>query len=97
MEKQAIKNAIIDYLDQYEPEKIGIFGSFAREQENSESDIDILVKFKETLSLLDLARIHRELSTILGKKVDLITEPALKNKKLKKYIYNDLQIIFDER
>ena len=34
-------------------------------------------------------------NSILGKKVDLVTEPALKNEKLKKYIYKDLQIIFE--
>ena len=60
-----------------------------------DSDIDILVKFKETISLLELVRIHRELSALLGKRVDLITEQALKNKRIKKYIYDDLQIIFE--
>lgn len=95
MDRQEINTAIINYLGPYAPEKIGIFGSFARQEDNEDSDIDILVKFKETISLLDLARIHRELSSVLGKKVDLVTEPALKNEKLKTYIYNDLQIIFE--
>ena len=95
MERRAINKAIINYLGPYGPERIGLFGSFARQEEDIDSDIDILVKFKETITLLDLARIHRELSAILGKKVDLVTEPALKNEKLKKYIYNDLQIIFE--
>ncbi len=60
---------------QYGPERIGLFGSFARGEEHSESDIDILVKFKETISLLDLVKIHNELSLKLGKKIDLVTEP----------------------
>ncbi len=95
MERQEINTAIINYLSPYEPEKIGIFGSFARLEDNEGSDIDILVKFKVTITLLDLARIHRELSSVLGKKVDLVTEPALKNERLKKYIYDDLQIIYE--
>ena len=95
MERQAISSAIINYLGPYGPERIGLFGSFVRQEEDDNSDIDILVKFKETITLLDLARIHRELSAILGKKVDLVTEPALKNEKLKKHIYDDLQIIFE--
>ena len=78
----------------YDPERIGIFGSYARQEENDASDIDILVRFRSTPSLLDLARIHRELSIVLGKKVDVVTESALKNEKLKQYIYNDLKIIF---
>jgi hypothetical protein len=95
MERQAINNAIINYLSPYRPERIGIFGSFARHEEKKDSDIDILVKFKETISLLELVRIHRELSALLGKRVDLITEQALKNERIKKYIYEDLQIIFE--
>ena len=95
MQRSEININIINYLRQYNPVRIGIFGSFARKEETSESDIDILVKFKETLSLLDLAKIQRELSQILGKDVDLVTEASVKNERLKKYIYNDLKIIFE--
>jgi len=95
MDRQSVNRTIIEYLESYNPERIGIFGSYAREEDGENSDIDILVRFKETISLLDLARIHRELSNALGKKVDVITEPALKNEKLKRYIYQDLQIIYE--
>jgi hypothetical protein len=94
MERKEINTAIINYLSTYNPEKIGIFGSFARQEDTVESDIDILVKFKESITLLDLARIHRELSALLGKKIDLLTEPALKNERLRAYIYKDLEIIY---
>jgi len=79
----------------FRPERIGIFGSFARKEDTPASDIDILVRFRETISLLQLVKIERELSLILGKKVDLVTEASLKNERLKKYIYNDLEIIFE--
>ena len=95
MDRGEINITIIDYLRPYGPEKIGIFGSYARREETPNSDIDILVKFKETLSLLDLAKIHRELSLILGKEVDLVTESSVRNERLKKYIYSDLKIIFE--
>ena len=95
MQRSEINIKIINYLRSYNPERIGIFGSFARKEETPESDIDILVKFKETLSLLDLAKIHRELSQILGKDVDLVTEASVKNERLKEHIYNDLEIIFE--
>ena len=82
MDRSEIDNHIIDYLRPFRPERIGIFGSFARNEDTPDSDIDILVKFKETISLLDLAKIHRELSQILGKEVDLVTESSIKNKGL---------------
>ena len=95
MDRGEINITIIDYLRPDGPERIGIFGSYARREETPDSDIDILVKFKETLSLLDLAKIHRELSLLLGKEVDLVTESSVRNERLKKYIYSDLKIIFE--
>jgi uncharacterized protein len=99
MDYAEINNYIVNYLRPYNPEKIGIFGSFSRKDENPESDIDILVKFRDTLTLLDMAKIHRELSQLLGREVDLITEASLKNERLKQYIYKDLKVIYgiDER
>lgn len=95
MGRNEINNSIVNYLKPFGPVRIGLFGSFAREEDNPESDIDILVRFRRTLTLLDLARIQRELSEILGRKVDLVTEKSLKNKRLKKYIYDDLKVIFE--
>lgn len=95
MNRKEIISNIINYLRPFGPERIGVFGSFARKEETPESDIDILVKFRETITLLDLARIHRELSLILGKRVDVVTESSIKNERLKSYIYNDLKIIFE--
>jgi len=70
-----------------------VFGSYARGEQNANSDIDLLVKFKETPSLLQLIKIENELSKKLGLKVDLITEGAVKNKIIKAQIKQDLKII----
>jgi predicted nucleotidyltransferase len=44
MTRQDINTAIINYLHPYDPERIGIFGSYARQEDNDASDIDILVR-----------------------------------------------------
>ena len=93
MNKEAIINTIIDYLKIYHPNKIGIFGSFSR-KESEFNDIDILIDFNEPVTLIQLVRMERELSESLGKKVDLVSSNAIKNKKLKKYIEGELQIIY---
>lgn len=95
MNRQDTHKVIVNYLVQYQPERIGIFGSYARQEEDENSDIDILVKFRQTITLLDLSRIHRELAELIGRRVDLITESALKNKRLKDQVMQDLQIIFE--
>ena len=57
--------------------KIAVFGSYVRGEEKPESDIDIIVEFSGRKSLLELVRIERELSGVLGIKVDLLTEKSI--------------------
>jgi len=85
---------IVDYLQQYNPVKIGIFGSYAREENRPDSDLDILINLNTTISLFQLVRFERELSELLGVKVDLVSDGAIKNQKLRNYIEADLKIIF---
>ncbi len=74
----------------YHPARIGVFGSFARGENKKSSDLDILIKFKERISLLKLVQIEQELSDKLGLQIDLVTENSLKNPRLKKHIEKDL-------
>ena len=90
MVQAEIKNIILSHLKEYDPIKVGIFGSFARGDNKKGSDIDILVEFKESPSLLTLIKLENDLSEILGVKVDLVTTGALKNKRIKKSIKKDL-------
>jgi uncharacterized protein len=85
---------IIDYLKAFNPVKIGIFGSYARNESRPDSDLDILIDLNTAISLFQLIRIERELSELLGVKVDLVSEGAIKNQKLRNYIEADLKIIF---
>ncbi len=90
MTQQEIKNIILNHLKGYQPVSVGIFGSYAREENTEKSDIDILVKFKVAPSLLTLIKLENELSDLLGIKVDLITTGAIKNKRVQKSIKKDL-------
>jgi predicted nucleotidyltransferase len=85
-----VKNIILSRLKKFDPQKVGIFGSFARGDNKKGSDIDILVEFKNIPSLLALIKLENDLSEILGIKVDLVTTGALKNKRIKKSIKKDL-------
>jgi uncharacterized protein len=90
MDRSEIKNIILSHLKEFNPIKVGIFGSYARGDNKKGSDIDILVEFKESPSLLTLIRLENDLSEIFGVKVDLVTTGALKNKRIKKSIKKDL-------
>jgi len=77
MNKKEIFEKIINFLKNEGAKKISIFGSYLRGEEKSESDIDIIVEFSERKSLLELVRMERELSEVLGIKVDLLTEKSM--------------------
>jgi len=64
--------------EKYQVKEIGIFGSYVRGEQHEESDVDILVEFYETPSLLKFIHLENYLSDILGKKVDLVMKKALK-------------------
>ena len=54
-----------------------IFGSTVRGTDGPQSDIDILATMPHHLSLMDIARIERELADILGRPVDIVADDAL--------------------
>lgn len=74
----------------------GLFGSYAKKSATKKSDVDILIKSKKTLSLLELIGLEMKLSRILRKKVDLVTERSIEPI-LKKEILNNLVKIYEKR
>ncbi len=59
-------------------ESLGLFGSFVRNEPRSGSDLDILVTFSESPSLIQFVHLKNHLSDLLGIKVDLVMKKALK-------------------
>ena len=66
--------------EKYRIDTVSIFGSFVREEDRSDSDLDILVSFHETPSLIEFVRLENCLSDQLGVKVDLVMKDALKKR-----------------
>jgi uncharacterized protein len=62
----------------YNVKRIGIFGSFAREENDLKSDIDILVEFESPVGFFLLIDLENYLYNLLGRKVDLTTKNSLK-------------------
>lgn len=93
MNRDELNSVIIRYLKNYHVDRVGIFGSFARNQNRPNSDLDLLIRFKKNPTLLQLVKIERELSELLDIKVDIVTEPSITDSLLKENIEKDLQII----
>ena len=76
----------------YKAEIIGIFGSYARGEQNKYSDVDILVRFYEGATLFDLVGVSDLLEDKLKIKVDVVSERALRPE-LKDQILKEVVIV----
>lgn len=59
---------------------VRVFGSVARGEADSKSDIDLLVEFKRGTTLLGHAALVQELEDLLGVKVDVVSERGLRDR-----------------
>ena len=76
-------------LKTFHVKSIYLFGSVARGEEGTQSDIDILVAFDEPATFDRYMDLKFYLEDLLKRKVDLITESGLRPE-LKKYLKQDL-------
>jgi len=73
------KEQLAAYCRAHGIRRLAVFGSALRDDFGPDSDIDLLVEFEpdSVPSLLGIARMERELSALLGRKVDLRTPQDL--------------------
>ena len=90
---QKIKKIILPILKKNNVIKAGLFGSFVREEQTKNRDIDILVELKKDLSLLDVIKIKLELEKVLMKKVDLVEYDTIRPE-LRDIILNEEVLIY---
>ena len=64
--------------EQYRVRSLGVFGSYVRHEQRSDSDVDVLVTFDEPPSLLQFIELEQKLTDALGVKVDLVMRDGLK-------------------
>jgi len=82
-------NQNIEKLKQRYPIKsIALYGSYARGEQDSSSDIDLLVDFTQPIGM-EIIDLTLDMEKILNSKVDIVTYNAIKNR-LFKYIKNEL-------
>lgn len=66
-------------LKDFSVKSLALFGSVARDEATSESDVDLLVEFEKPVGLFTFVRLQRYLETLLGCSVDLGTPDSLKS------------------
>lgn len=84
-----LKNLNDEVHKKFKAELKGIFGSHARDEAKQNSDIDVLVEFSTGATLFDLAGLGSFLEEKLGRKVDLVSQRAIR-KEIKPSIEKDM-------
>jgi len=75
---EVLRRQIPILAERYSVDTLEVFGSYVRSEQKNDSDLDILVTFKEVPSLLTFIAIENYLSDLLGVKVDLVMKASLK-------------------
>lgn len=73
--KENIKKVVQDYFKDKPVKKVYLFGSYARGEANTDSDVDLIIDIDDTnkrISLFDFIRLQLGIENALNKKVDLV-------------------------
>lgn len=76
--KKKINSQLPFLYNKYHVKSLGIFGSYVRHEQKMGSDLDLLIAFDETPGLLKFIELENYLTDLLGIKIDLVMEEALK-------------------
>ena len=75
---EELKSMLQEILKNFAVKKAILFGSYAKNQPTVDSDIDLLVNFKQPIDMFDFMDLQEHLSKIFRKKIDLGTINSLK-------------------
>jgi hypothetical protein len=84
----AMRDVILRIAARHGASQVRLIGSVARGQERPDSDIDLLVTWREDTSLLDQAALTLELERLLGRKVDIASDGWVKPS-IRESVYRD--------
>ncbi len=82
MDPLALIQAHAEELHALGARRIGVFGSFAKNQATPESDVDVYVEFSEGMKTYDnFFALYELLRELFGRPIDLVTDGALSERK----------------
>lgn len=86
-----VRNLQGELRHRFHVRKIGIFGSYSREQQKEGSDIDLIVEFDEPIGMITFVHLKVYLEDSLGMRVDLVTpdglHPLIRDQVMREVVY----------
>lgn len=92
------KEQVARFCRRHHIRRLAIFGSALRSDFNDQSDVDVLVEFHpdHIPSLFRIVRMERELSKLLGRKIDLRTPEDL-SRYFREHVLREAEVQYEER
>lgn len=72
------RNAVLELARRHKATNVRVFGSVARGEDTSGSDIDLLVRFEPDADVFDMAGLISDLEDLTGLHVDVVSEHGLR-------------------
>jgi uncharacterized protein len=90
------RDAIAAFCRRHHIRRLAVFGSALRDDFGPESDVDVLVEFEpqHTPDLFRFGAMEREISDVIGRDVDLLTEPGL-HRLLRRRVLAEAEVLYD--
>ncbi len=97
LKSREFSKQIAAICERFHVQKMALFGSAARGELTSDSDIDLLAEFKagEAPAISGLLKMRQELEKLIGRPVDLATPSILQNPYRRKAIMRDLEALYE--
>ena len=91
-------DALAELCRRYQVRELSLFGSVLRDDFRDDSDIDILVEFEPEarIGFFELARLQRELASILGREIDIVPKLGL-NPVIRRSVLESSEVIYAAR
>ncbi len=96
MSVETVKNKSASVFRQYGVLKASVFGSVARGEDNSESDVDVLVELRRPFGLPRFVALKRHLELALNRPVDVVEYDGVKSAFVES-ILKDAKVIYEQR
>ena len=88
-----IKQNLLTVLIKYPVSKAAIYGSYSRNEQSEQSDVDLLIELSAQISIFDILRMENELSLKTQKKVDIVEYSAIKPSIKERVLSQAIQIL----
>ena len=84
---------ILPVLRRYFIKRAAIFGSFAKDNTNPHSDVDLLIEPGKDFTIFKMLQLEEEISVLIKRKVDLVEYSALKSSIEKEVLLSAITIL----